>query len=123
MSEIKAALTTEEWGRKHHKIQCYDSWDEDIVKAGVGEIAAGGGYLHLTSHQHGAFADFTAGADRHALAALCLHDQPFGFTREYVDTLRKVIREASVYEVGDDEKDDMRSIADRIEALLPPEAG
>lgn len=58
--------------------------------------------------------------DRHKLAALCLHGQPFGFTREDVAVLRE-FRQASVYEVSDDEKDACDDLADRIEALLPPE--
>ena len=47
---------------------------------------------------------------RHALAALSLYKQPFGFTREDVEHLR-----------GGFHAHDFTSLADRIEALLPPE--
>ncbi len=118
MSEIKPALTVREWGRKHHAIQCFDSWDESKVPTGVGEIEAGPGYLYLTSHEHGDFADFSAGSDRHALAALCLHDQPFGFTREDAEWCVA----ASYAFANPHLKRNLLSLADRIEALLPPES-
>lgn len=50
--------------------------------------------------------------DRHALAALCLHGQPFGFTQEDVDAVLVAADEADM--------DELQSVADRIEALLPP---
>ena len=54
----------------------------------------------------------------HAMAALCLHEQPFGFTREDVDGLRIMMdREGPrIHLYGS-----VASLADRIEALLPPE--
>ena len=51
----------------------------------------------------------------HALAALCLYEQEFGFTREDVDVLRGISR--CEFAPGHDGLD---SLADRIEALLPP---
>ena len=60
----------------------------------------------------------------HGLAALCLHGQPFGFTREDV----KVLSRASEYAlrqwgpvVAGQDIAMLSSLADRIEALLPPE--
>lgn len=54
-------------------------------------------------------------SERHFAAALCLYGKPFGFTRADVD----FIRHAS--EVHDEEDCGFRnSLADRIEALLPP---
>ena len=61
--------------------------------------------------------------DRHKLAAIALHNQPFGFTKEDVQFLRWCQKDAR-------KKDgpliaegfDFERIADRIEALLPPEA-
>jgi len=47
---------------------------------------------------------------RHATAAILLHDQPFGFTREDVEYLRAGC-------MGHYNND----LANRIEALLPPE--
>lgn len=71
-----------------------------------------------------------------ALAALCLHDQPSGFTREDVTRHRnraKYYREnlaatVATWDFPQAERDSKRrhgewheSMADRIEALLPPE--
>ncbi len=50
-----------------------------------------------------------------SLAAMCLHEQPFGFTREDVVRLRAMVKIPEGYNPFHD-------IADRIEALLPPEA-
>lgn len=51
---------------------------------------------------------------RHALAALALHGQPFGFTREDVANLRWVACQRMPRAAA------LNQIADRIEALLPP---
>jgi hypothetical protein len=64
----------------------------------------------------------------HGVAALCLHEQPFGFRREDVATLRancagfKMVADAAGApgSVGA-EIAKLLDIADRIEALLPPE--
>jgi hypothetical protein len=85
MSEIKPALTGEEW----------ESVKSDIVP----ETALGG----------------------HALAAMALHGQPFGFTHDDVLTLRLA---ADTHDNDLDWKErcfKLRDTADRIEALLPPE--
>lgn len=75
---------------------------------------------------------------RHALAALCLVGQPFGFTRADVVRLRssaRMLRESlalqgsvGTWDFPQDEIASKRrhvewyeSLADRIEALLPPE--
>ena len=84
-------------------------------------------------------------SDEHGTAALCLHDQPFGFTREdarrhrrEADRLREYMDQPcqtkELFGGGvllvDDPGETMRkgdllawheSMADRIEALLPPE--
>jgi hypothetical protein len=52
----------------------------------------------------------------HRVASICLYGQPFGFTREDVRACR---RELNAYVEDRDEM--LRSLADRIEALLPPE--
>ena len=58
-----------------------------------------------------------SGIARHAGCATLLHGQPFGFTREDVEALRQ---DGWGYdEVHDQAKLD--DLADRIEALLPPE--
>lgn len=59
---------------------------------------------------------------RHALAALALYDQPFGFTREMVRALNEML---SLAEYGCEESPLMELAEEavkRIEALLPPHA-
>lgn len=56
--------------------------------------------------------------DRHGLAALALHGKPFGFTREDVTLLATVVTAVGgIASVADP----LRSLAERIAALLPPE--
>lgn len=69
------------------------------------------------------------------IGAACLHGQPFGFTREDVALILAAAKEVNSSlrlwkdgrEVGDqntwgaDDIEQLRSLADRIEALLPPE--
>ena len=55
---------------------------------------------------------------RDAIAALCLHGQPFGFTREDVLQLKRTMCRCG-HDAG--ENPTLRNLADRIEALLPPE--
>ncbi len=57
---------------------------------------------------------------RHEMAAKCLQYMPFGFTRDDVRELRETA-ESSVPSFSVDERNAVLSIADRIEALLPPE--
>ena len=67
-----------------------------------------------------------ASRDRQALAARLLHGQPFGFTREDVHAIRSAADSIdSEWNVG--ARSDfplvvhLDALADRIEALLPPE--
>ena len=54
---------------------------------------------------------------RHALAALCLRDQPFGFERRDVEALKRELEyNPQIREVAR-----LQSLVGRIEALLPPE--
>ena len=106
---IKPALTPEEWPEVPER----RVWVRTIGHGGdeITPIVEGGvvnGYA-VATHA------------RHALAARCLHGQPFGFTREDVDALRTMV---SAYRkrFGDAELiDRLASLAARIEALLPPE--
>ena len=63
--------------------------------------------------------------DAHALAALCLHQQPYGFTREDGALLRDLYRQVRGCWPEDawDEASaaPILGLADKIEALLPPE--
>jgi len=100
MSEIKAALTPEEWATE---IRCAAAPDFGEWEVGIANVAA-----------------YETQRPLHAIAAACLHNQPFGFTREDVRWLRGILKatgdtEGRGWYMAD-------SIADRIEALLPPVA-
>ena len=102
MSEIKSALTAEEWA--DGKTERGYSWT--MVGGDLWLSPPGDGPLVLIQN-------------RHAAAALCLHEQPLGFTREditLISLLRSNLpigRQAAVR--------DSHALADRIEALLPPD--
>jgi len=64
--------------------------------------------------------------DLHALAARCLHNQPFGFAHWMVSWMLTRSWGAVPRKIQDGmrtEADVDKYIADRIEALLPPEEG
>lgn len=77
--------------------------------------------LILQSDQYGHYT-YPETDDYHALAALALHGQPFGFTREDVTALRNVANSLDVddptYEAT---LEVIASLTDRVSALLPPE--
>ena len=110
---MKDALTAEEWAGylERGDTVCRE---EGQITAGL-RGAAGDPVIGVASdpHEYGAILPGLC----HAIAALCLHDQPFGFTREMLDCMT---------EFNDDRQtSERREIAeqgfDRIEALLPPE--
>ena len=61
----------------------------------------------------------------HGLGALCLHGQDFGFTREDVQIVGDVAEylsdDADNHEITGADALRVQDLADRIEALLPPE--
>ncbi len=62
------------------------------------------------------------GAGCHYIAALALHDQVFGFTREMVTWMGNIYDRAQKGCLFEEEDDEMsEAITARIEALLPPE--
>lgn len=114
MSEIKPALTEKEW-----------------VELRL-EIKHPHGVLALIPY----IADMPPGGIMHKVGAACLHKQPFGFTREDVarhrDKAVGLQASLSLHRLGpvpggngvaviEAERDWHESMADRIEALLPPE--
>lgn len=109
---ITPALTPEEWA----------------VRAGSGHVHAfQGGVFFGAGRTPGAPGErgltVNPETERHALAALALHGQPFGFTREGLDALRTVLRLLGPVHAPDEREAvelAEREIA-KIAALLPPE--
>ena len=113
----KPALTAEEW-----KLWLGSDWVNQPTFLGAVHHGRGGkGAAHLyASDWYG-----------HAEAALGLHEQPFGFTREMLLAIRDGVNFAESFEhhtMSADECDQQdrsvelgRLVADRIEALLPPD--
>lgn len=101
--DTKAALTPDEWGSPVVKRREFEFEREPS------------GALTVTSGWEGVtlFPDDT----HHALAALCLHGQPFGFTWDDVDLIRSMDELISEDRGGPLEASDL---ADRLAALLPP---
>lgn len=101
-SKIQPALTPEEW---RYAI-CGLVWDHDLAYLSVPDVDNPRRPL-----------------GEHATAAFCLHGQPFGFTWEDVDALRRGHAEehgsGCVASLGDPPCS-LLSLADRIAALLPP---
>lgn len=109
--EVQAALTEEEW-----------EWlfvEQVNDRSGGAGIEDSTGELYITlADYHGAGGEPDIGVtDRHALAALALHDQPFGFTWEDVEACLKIEGGGGQYE---QEEAVLRSLATRLAALLPP---
>lgn len=113
MSEIKPALSKEEWD------DALKQWETGPVQ--MDEL------LGLTAHAQ------STRSQQHGAAALALYGQPFGFTREDIKALRVAAEAADqdAYYFADlaPEGDGVwegaasiyRSLANRIESLLPPE--
>lgn len=94
MSETLPALTAEEWGALRFS-----------EESGYAELEGGSLVAGEPGGGHSA-----AVLDRlQAVAALCLHGQPYGFTQEDVAYLRSGVKDYKLHE-----------IAGRIAALLPP---
>ncbi len=131
--EIKRALTADEWASRQFR------------DAGAAEISLEHGkvlgrpvepeILCIGNDQYETYSQFTTARHRHALAALALHGQPFGFTWEMVDAIRDAGRRLDghfvsatshppgsmiprAYAAGPGAY--LSAIADRIAALLPP---
>ena len=101
-NEIRPALTPEEWADAL-------AWPHGLKD-----------YLVRPAERIGYGDD--APSDLHRVAALALHGQPFGFTREDVTLLRESRTEfAASLRASDTDLDLLDSLAARIEALLPPE--
>lgn len=122
MSEpIKPALTEKEWKLESFERTFVETEPYPQTETFSAHLDPG-----LTVRCEGESVNVPEGA-RHALAALALFDQPFGFTREDVRVLREAAdRDDAELQAGNNARTDidtvaLRSLADRIEALLPSE--
>jgi hypothetical protein len=116
MSEpIRAALTAEEWEE-----QCFSEQEDDALSTVVdlGNNILTVTPLVLLPEDKGTWRVGLGERQRidierkHSLAALALYGQSFGFSHEDVRALRNWEDEIKFYDVA-------KSIADRIQALLP----
>lgn len=119
---IPPALSAKEWGSPESEVDVACG----VVWAGLGGVTTGDleaigerpPHLNITWRT---VSDELAISRRHALAALALHGLPEGFTREDVEELRwTAIHEESADYPIDGRVERLRSLAARIEALLPP---
>lgn len=120
MSEIKPALTPEEWAKEEVQrfTRAAGRFDAGLTSDGRLELAVG-----WEETGDDAYRVYHPIDDRHALAALALHGQPFGFDWEDVDALRNASAAVSSYAIDDDQWSSsgrLDRLADRIAALLPP---
>ena len=108
---ITPALTPEEWESKEL------AWPTVALSTtgDKGELSVWDGELDDDSH----FVK-VKDSDRHSLAALALHGQPFGFTHEDVALLREEA-EGEWNGAHMEQGRKLLVLAARIEALLPPE--
>lgn len=102
MSEINPAMTADEW-----RAMEYAPSGADLI-ASIDDVGA----VDLLQREQSVY---LTGKERHVVAALCLHGQPFGFTREDVTFLR-MVENAAAPMYGNF----LRDLAARIAALLPP---
>jgi len=121
---MKPALTVEEWKRFKFPATTPLSCDAEGGRWSEVEQAHANDAVYMLEGGLG----YRTGAI-HGVAARLLHDQPFGFTREDLAVLRDLIADdKALSAMGDPEdvwigntRSEMKSLADRIEALLPPE--
>lgn len=127
--KIEPALTAEEWANSHVERHRSEGLDDYYRPLPVARIDKDGLHLH---YRGSAGVTLSEPESRHAAAALALHGQPFGFTREDLE-LVLLARDAGRVTVDDGypvyvgrpltfgEQNRLRDVAAKIEALLPPE--
>lgn len=123
MSEVTPALTPKEWAAKEAEVS---SWLRiAVLQDGLLAVSVAPDDAHANDGESSPIHMATVGyAERpHALAALALHGQPFGFTWEDVDELRsgaELDEDNASGHLAGPFTSPLRAIADRIAALLPP---
>jgi hypothetical protein len=113
MSDVKPALTEQEWATKsvmrgeQYGLDGFEAWIDPVL----GLMVSNFGSEDQSSHKDP--------AHLHIIAALALYGQPFGFEHHHVSWLRE---EAAILERAGAGAGALvcNEIADRIEALLPP---
>lgn len=113
-TKVEPALTPEEWGGPGAV--------PGKVSPGIGRVVKAGDSVGLELFKPKVQAKIPE-ALRHALAALCLHDHPFGFTWEDVDELRREAEWCRTKSHNLGVAENLEDLADRIAALLPPREG
>ena len=120
MSKIKPALTAEEWSKERKSFENRTTGERGMIEFSTIELLEytneDGVHNGLHIYGNGLFCNVNA-PNLFALSALCLHDQPFGFTRDMLRALRELGHPSQTIE----EMDLAWAAMDRIEALLPPE--
>jgi hypothetical protein len=103
MTEMKPALTAEEW-KEYMADDLYSTWllAPTYISRAVDNM------------------EFFGDNRLHDIAAIALHKQPFGFTREDVKNLNFVLKRLNGL-ISDDRFARLGDLSDRISALLPPE--
>jgi hypothetical protein len=106
---MSAALTAEEW---RHESMDRDTFFESGRRNDIEVLAEGSRLFVAAEHV------FEAG-NRHALAALALHGQPFGFTWDDVVAAKEAAFELRMMQ-NRPAADRLDDLANRIASLLPP---
>lgn len=135
--KIEPALTPEEWASQREGRWVTESVAREHGGFGAGELRhdlftrmwydSVEGVRVTVEQETGYEEDITIPhAAYHALAALCLHGQPFGFTREMAAALEMCVRNFDGVDIEDAQYhegagDLAREAIARIAALLPPE--
>ena len=125
------ALSAEEWAERLRRPGRMVGGERLVGAVELVHTSGTGNRLEMVSNGHGQFSDVYTVVEnqRHAVAAECLHGQPFGFSRDLCTRLRHA---PSLQGYDDDHfvisREDLKILlqarteaADRIEALLPPE--
>jgi hypothetical protein len=122
--ELAPALTPEQWKARDYRQAARDLDQWAKARAGAADDDATEYVAKLGLSETGSVIAMNRAHDRvlippparAALAAFALAEQPFGFTRADVQTLRQAAERAGDATVGTA----LRDLARRLEALLPP---
>jgi hypothetical protein len=103
----RTALSADEWQELRVSRAHLEIWDDPHPGSGMLGVEdqssdAPKGYARVPS------------AARHALAALALHDQPFGFTWEDVDRLREAVNDIDFSHITDPDQRRLMELDTRV---------